>query len=408
MAEEMISQRARLCTLINGYEGYTSPSFRIKSYETYHKFLFDKITLIQNYLEKKYEEFVQESSYAFLFPLSEVIKLFSECKKNLEWDRRNVILFLEEFRLDSGREKNLYEIDFLLLKTIGLIVDKISNFQAVMENNLSSLNELANALRSLLIKRKEIFFQINEEIKNIHEQLSVSIRDIREKNTTVKTYDKIEQVLDQYPERIMSYRDLMYCFRDSVAQFLNVNETTPLPSLISDAILFLEKYESFYIRLIRFLESFESSSPEEDFCVNDLREKIKYIPDFQREKTILASILKKVEHKSDRLKKAGIVLGKAAEFCSYGIDLEDMMDFDAAIEFYYSALKHDSKSIEAMEGIQRCQRKKSQLSDFLKANRFFAQGELDKAASLYGKILQKVPEFEKAKKMMGYLNAIKG
>ena len=363
--------------------------------------------LIQNFLEKKYEEFVQGSSYTLLFPLSETIKLFAECKKHLEEDRRHIAQFLEEFRLDSAREKKLYEIDFLLLKTLGVLVDKITNFNMSVENNFSSLNEVANALRSLLIKRKEVIVQINEEIKSIREGLAACIREIREKTATVKTYEKINAYLDQYPERVVSYRDVVYCFRDSVSQYLNVNESTPLISLITDAIMFLEKYESFCEHVKQFIETFHPLFSEEEVCLNDLRDKIKFVPDFPREKNILTGILKKVEHKSDRLKRAGIVLGKAGEYCSYGIELEDMIDYDAAIEFYNSALKHDSKYAEAQEGIQRCQRKKSQLIDFFKANRLFAQGDLEKAAALYGKILQKVPEFEKAKKMLGYLNAMK-
>jgi tetratricopeptide (TPR) repeat protein len=237
--------------------------------------------------------------------------------------------------------------------------------------------------------------------------LGPCLREIKERNATSATYVKLVELLDQKPDRVSTYRDIFQCFWASSSLYLNVNENTPILSMITDAMLFIESYELFSERIKKFLEEFKTKSPEEFQHVEDIRDKMRYLPDFAREKNFLKTTFRKAEEKGNRLKKSGIVLDKAMEMHSYGIELEEIMDLDGAMQFYSASLQVDPKFTEASEGIQRCQKMKTQLPDFLKANRFFAAGANDKAIALYEKVLLKAPEFEKAKKMLGYLKGKK-
>lgn len=393
--DDQKSPRSKLALLINGYEGYVTPKMRVKSSEIFEKFLIDRVTLIHKFLEKKYDEFSKNANmHSLMFPLSRTIKIFIDCKKQLQFSKEQLQYFYQELRIARDKENKLYELDYVILKDVSSVVDKITTFNLVSPAYLLKFNEVVLRLKDNLAKRHDYVYKMNEELQSIIEKLHIPLREIAERQATLETYDELQSLLYKNSFRYQSYRDIMECFRKHAPEYFDIDDNIPVLNVYQDSLLFLEKFEWFQQRLINFLNKANPQTDEEKEEFNHLQERCKYFPDFSRQKNLLMSALRTAEEKATHRKVLETKVKKANILYEIGYELETKMIYPMAIEFYSYAYRVDSKYAEAQKAVARCTKKSSQVSDFQKATQMFLSGELAKAKTLYEKIINNVSELE--------------
>lgn len=404
---EIKNPKTRLKALLNGYDGYLIPKNRLKSCDIFEKLILEKVGVIHSFFSKKYDEFVLVDIYHhILIPLSETIKLFAECKEKLTYQRIQFKYFFEEFRFSLEKENELCDIDYEVLKCVGIIVDKITSFNLSNENYLLKLNESVLSLKENIIKRQTLITALNSEYKQINDELSLYFREIKDKLVTPTTYESMFSLLKKYPNRILTYKEMFNCFRTYSSLYFVVHENISILSLYKISYTFVEQYEIFTSRLKSFTEKFTSICDEETECLHFLKERLSVLPDFAREKKLLNTFLQNAEAKASKKKRIESIYNKASVMFDAGLDMENRFNYIDAINFYNSSLFYDKDYSEAVDGLKRIEKKKLLISDFQNANKLFASAKFDKALEIYQKLISQNPDFEEAKIMISHLKKL--
>jgi len=286
------------------------------------------------------------------------------------------------------------------MQKLGQTVDQISSFQLAADNKFLDMNDYLANLKELLSSRHQKINNIGDQLKARFDELSQILKYIRTRKATKDTYEKLDGYWEKYPDHLFSVKEIIECFRSSSSDYLNLSANVPMVSLYREALLFLERYDMAIERVKVLIEGYEIDSPEEDACIDHLKERIQLAPDFEKESNFLMLSIKRVEQRKEKLRVAGSELAKAEALFKSGRDLESKLDLDGAINFYNSALKLYSAYSEAKEALTSCQNKKKQLGNYQKANNFFACGNVDQAKALYEKVLKANPGFREARVML--------
>lgn len=407
MNPEAEQLKGRLWRLIDGYAGYATPGTRTRTCEVFESFLAEKVILVHSFLDKKFREYSSnKETRDLLLPLSESLKILSESTPLLEYDRKKLFHFFEEFRIPKEREEKLYFTDFDLLKKLGQTVDQICSVHLAADNKFIDLNENLAGLKEHLSTRHQDINELGEILKRRFEEHGMILRYIRNRKANVQTYDNLKVYLDKYSDHLFSMRETLDCFRNSSSNFLNLSGNLPMISLYKEALLFLDQYEKLIHRLNKFLEGYDINSPEEDACIDDMKKRISLCPDFKKERLFLLTSIKRIEDRKAMLKMGAGNIQKAETLFESGRELEKKLDLDGALNFYQSALKVDPELEGCIQAVERCNLKKKFVDDFQKANKMFASGSLADAKSLYQKILKKVPDFEEASEMLNRIMSV--
>ncbi len=295
MSEEELSTLKNLINmLINDFPGYTGQEERVRSFEAFKKYGFEKIRFSQKFLEKNYDSLTKTKPQALNSPqdltlialVLDSIRTLTKCLSLLEKDLKHWPFLCEEIRLFQDEEIALYKQDIAILENLSSIADKISKVQIVSDQILSDMHQDILALKMLLEKKDHHLSNTNNLVQAVTEDMQCLLKEICKHTATLQTYEALQKQIEKNPRRWNTYQDIFEAFQSASKSYLSLTELS-IPHAYEQAFVFLDAYERFCKSLFIFLESTTKLSSEEQALWNTFSEKIHYISDFIQEKNKL-------------------------------------------------------------------------------------------------------------------------